>query len=163
MNPVSLLSTIGARRTHAPDIPIRTRRTTGRRRGGATLLELAVVAGLAGLMLGLVVPRVASFREHMLLDSAAHGLARDLARARSEAIKRNAQLSLTRLADTAYRVGTEPHRRLPPDVTFNTSSVGTVTFSPFGIIHLGAGTVRLDAGSRSRRVVIRASGHVRVE
>jgi hypothetical protein len=28
---------------------------------------------------------------------------------------------------------------------------------------MGAGTMRLDAGSRSRRVTIRTSGHVRVE
>jgi type IV fimbrial biogenesis protein FimT len=163
MEPISLPSTIAIPRFRGAAMRDRMRRQSYRRRSGMTLLELAVVATLAALMLGVVVPRIASFREQNLLDSTAHGLARDIARARSEAIKRNAQVSVTRLADTAYRVAAEPHRRLPPDVRFNTASVGTVTFSPFGIIQIGAGTMRLDAGSRSRRVIIRTSGHVRVE
>jgi type II secretory pathway pseudopilin PulG len=130
---------------------------------GMTLLELAVVATFAGLLLGIAVPRIASFREQMLLDSTAHQLARDVIRTRGEALKRNEFVSIKRLADTAYRVRDEAPRRLPAGVAFATTSVDSVRFAPFGLVAFGAGSLHLQAGSSERRVTVRTTGHVRVE
>jgi hypothetical protein len=129
-----------------------------------TLLELAVVATLAGLLLGIVMPRIASFREHMLLDSTAHTLARDVIRTRGEALKRNEFVSIKRLDDTAYQVRSEAPRRLPAGLTFDVgSSVDSVRFAPFGLVAFGVGSMRLRAGNATRRVIVRTTGHVRVE
>ena len=133
-------------------------------RKGMTLLELAVVATLAGLMLGFVVPKIAAFREQMLLDSTAHELARDVIRTRGEALKRNEFVSIKRIDDTAYRVRSEASRRLPPGLTFVVaSSVDSVRFAPFGLVDFGVGSLQLRAGSTDRRVTVRKTGHVRVE
>jgi type II secretory pathway pseudopilin PulG len=132
-------------------------------RKGVTLLELAVVATMAGLMLGILVPRISSFREQMLVDSTAQGLARDIIRARGEALKRNESVSVTRLDDTAYRVRTEAPRRLPPGLTFANTSVSEVRFAPFGLVSAGVGSMTVKTGSRERRVIVRTTGHVRVE
>jgi hypothetical protein len=148
----------------------RTRSTGARRRKGITLLELAVIATLAGLMLGILVPRISSFRAPMLLDGTAHGLARDLVRARGEALKRNEVVTVHRLDDTAYKVRSasgaldEAPRRLPAGLAFHGGgSVDSVRFAPFGIVSFGVGALRIDAGSNQRRVVVRTTGHVRVE
>jgi prepilin-type N-terminal cleavage/methylation domain-containing protein len=138
-------------------------RKTGVQRKGMTLLELAVVATLAGLLLGMVVPRIASFREHMLLDSTAQGLARDIMRTRGEALKRNEAVTIRRLADTAYQVRTEAPRRLPSGLTFTNVTVDSVRFHPFGLVAIGVGEWRIQAVSNQRRVVVRTTGHVRVE
>src|SRR3712207_9273517 len=77
-------------------------------RRGMTLLELAIVATLAGVLLGVVVPRIANAYTGTQLDSAAHELARDLGRARSEAIRKNQDRKSTRLnsshANISYAV-----------------------------------------------------------
>jgi type II secretion system protein H len=135
-----------------------------RRRKGVTLLEMMVVATLAGLMLGLVVPKMVSFNRGMTLDSAAQALVRDLGRARVEALKRNEPVSLKRVGDSAYQVRTEAPRHLPPGVTFVADgSVDSVRFASFGLVVAGTGALKVRAGSDQRRVVIRSSGHVRVE
>jgi type II secretory pathway pseudopilin PulG len=129
-----------------------------------TLLELAVVATIAGLVLAVVTPRISAFRQQMLLDSTAHEIARDLIRTRGEALKRNEAASLKRVGDNAYRVRNEPARPLPPGLTFQTAaSVDSVRFAPFGLVELGVGSLTLQAGSRVRRVTVRKTGHVRVE
>lgn len=136
-----------------------------RRRTGMTLLELAIVATLAGVLLGVVVPRLSSSYTATQLDSAAHELARDLARARSEAIRKNQSVSVTRLADTAYRVGTEPHRRLPSGVQFKPgAALAVVTFSPLGITSTAQGffNMRTLGGGSTRIVYVRKSGLVQV-
>jgi len=134
-----------------------------RSRTGMTLLELAIVATLAGLMLGLMVPRIASTYSSTQLDSSAHELARDLGRARSEAIRKNQSVTVTRLADTAYRVGTEPVRRLPPTVTFKAgASLAAVTFSPLGITTTAQGLFNMRTGTATRIVYVRKSGFVSV-
>lgn len=133
------------------------------RRRGMTLLELVVVATIAGLMLGMVLPKISSFREQMLLDSTAQGLARDIIRTRGEALKRNEPVTVRRLDDTAYQVRAEQPRRLPTGLTFVGPSVDSTRFHPFGLVAIGVGEWRIQAVSTQRRVVVRTTGHVRVE
>jgi hypothetical protein len=128
-----------------------------------TLLELAVVATVGGLVLGIMFPKIASFRQQMLLDGIAHEIARDVNRTRGEALKRNEFVSLKRLADTAYQVRSEAPRRLPPGLTFVSGSVDSVRFAPFGLVDVGVGSLRVRTGSRERVVSVRKTGHVRVE
>jgi type II secretory pathway pseudopilin PulG len=128
-----------------------------------TLLELAVVATLAGLILAIFVPKISSFRTQMLLDSTAQELARDVIRARGEALKRNESVSVTRLDDTAYKVRTEAPRRLPAGLAFKAGSVAEVRFAPFGLVSAGVGSMTLTAGPYERKVTVRTTGHVRVE
>jgi prepilin-type N-terminal cleavage/methylation domain-containing protein len=133
-------------------------------RKGMTLLELAVVATIAGLVLGIVLPKMSSVRAQMLLDSTAHEIARDLIRTRGEALKRNEYVSLKRSDDTAYWVRAESRRRLPEGVTFKVaSSVDSVRFAPFGLVDMGVGSLVLQSGPRERRVTVRKTGYVRVE
>jgi Tfp pilus assembly protein FimT len=136
-----------------------------RRRTGMTLLELAIVATLTGVLLGVVVPRLANTYTGTQLDSAAHELARDLGRARSEAIRTNQSVTVTRLADTAYRVASEPHRRLPTGVQFKPGAgLNLVTFSPLGITTTSQGffNMRTVSGGSTRIVYVRKSGLVQV-
>jgi prepilin-type N-terminal cleavage/methylation domain-containing protein len=136
---------------------------TRRRRKGMTLLELAIVVTLTGIMLGVVVPRIASSYSRAQLDAAAHALARDLGRARMEAIRKNQSVTVTRLADTAYRVGTEPVRRLPYTVTFKAgASLAAATFTPLGITSTAQGLFHLRTSAEVRLVYVRKSGLVSV-
>jgi Tfp pilus assembly protein FimT len=133
-------------------------------RKGVTLVELALVAVVTGVILGMVAPRLTTVRGRLQLDSTAHGLARDLGRARMDAVKRNAQVTLTLVGDTGYVIGTEKAHRLPSGLVFNLSeSVTSVTFNPFGPVAAGSGHIRLASGDYERRVKIRNSGHVSVE
>jgi Tfp pilus assembly protein FimT len=123
-----------------------------------------IVATLAAALLAVAAPRVVAYREHMALDSVAHELARDLGRARVEAIKRNEAVTLRRLADTAYQIRADPARRLPPGVKFNTAStVDSVRFAAFGPVVIGAGAWNLTTAHSSRVVTVRASGQVGVQ
>jgi hypothetical protein len=140
-----------------------TNRTARIPRKGLTLLELAIVATLAGIMLGVVAPRIATSYSRLQLDTVAHGMSRDLGRARMTAIKRNQPITVTRLADTAYRVGTEPHRRLPMGVTFKPAgSLAVITFSPLGILSTGPGSLTLRTATNSRVVMVWKSGQTSV-
>jgi type II secretory pathway pseudopilin PulG len=134
-----------------------------RRRAGITLFELAMVVTVAGIMLGVAVPRIASSYSTVQLDGAAHELARELGRARMDAIRKNQSVTVTRLADTAYRVGTQPVRRLPATVAFNTgASLAAVTFAPLGITSTAQGTFKMRTGTGTRVVYVRRSGLVSV-
>jgi hypothetical protein len=137
---------------------------TVRPRKGVTVLEIAMVMTLAGIVLGLVMPKIRTVRDNMSVDSVAYDLARDLGRARMEAIKRNQKLTFTRLADTAYQVGDESPRRLPAGVLFNEgASAESVTFTSMGVVADGTSQIKVKSASDSRVVVIRGSGHVSVK
>lgn len=133
-------------------------------RKGVTLLEIMMVMTLAGVMLGVVVPSVLTFRQTASLNTAAYELARDLGRARVEAVKRNQKVMFTRLADTSYQVGDEGPRRLPPAVRFKEDdSAESVTFTSMGVVADGTSQFNLKAGTSLRTVVVRASGHPSVK
>jgi type II secretory pathway pseudopilin PulG len=128
-----------------------------------TLLELAIVATMAGIMLGMVAPKLVHSYSRLQLDKAVHEIGRDLGRARMDAIRRNQSVTVTRLADTAYRVGAEPHRRLPMGVTFKPAgSLATVTFTGLGILSTAPGNFIVRTSSTSRLVLVWRSGHVSV-
>lgn len=133
-------------------------------RQGVTLLELAVVCTMAGLILAVMTPRIQTYRERMAVDSAVHELTRDLGRARIEALKRNEAVTLRLVGDTAYQVRAEAARRLPRGLKFyRGGSVDSVRFASIGPVVIGAGSIYVDAGPVRRRVVIRSSGHVAVQ
>jgi hypothetical protein len=136
----------------------------GRPRLGVTLLEVAIVATLAGIMLGVFVPKIRTYQSGASIDGAAYEVARDLGRTRMEAVRRNQKVIFTRLADTAYQVGDEPPRRLPVGVKFHEpTSAESITFNAMGLAADGASHIKLKAASVSRTVVIRGSGHVSVQ
>lgn len=133
-------------------------------RRGVTLLEIMMVMTLAAAMLSVVVPSVLTFRKTSSLNTTAYEFARDLGRARIEAVKRNQMLIFTRLADTAYQVGDEPVRRLSPAVTFKEDeSAESLKFSSMGVVADGTSQFKLVAGSSVRTVTVRASGHASVK
>lgn len=139
-------------------------RRAGRPAKGMTLLEIMMVMTLAGLMLGVVAPRISRFQSSATLDSASYELARDLGRARMEAVRLNQKLIVTRYADTAYQVGDEAVRRLPKGVHFHEAqSAESITFMSLGLVADGASQFRLGSGTAARRVVLRGSGHVSVQ
>ena len=80
--------------------------TTGRRHGlrkptavrGFTLIEILIVVAIVGVLLSAAVPAFSSFVKAARLRSAASGLYEALTIARSEAIKRNASVSVSAAA-----------------------------------------------------------------
>jgi type II secretory pathway pseudopilin PulG len=135
-----------------------------RSRRGASLLEIMTVMTLAGLVLGMIVPNIRAFRETASLDSAAHEVARDLGRARIEAVKRNQKVMFVRMSATTYQIDFAPERSLPGGVRFHEGgSAESVTFNSMGVSADGAVQFKLKSGSETRHVKVRASGHASVE
>jgi len=154
-------------------------------RQGLTLLELLVVLGVLGVLLGLSLPLLSPNR--LALEGAARSLAAQVTRARLEAIRQNAFAGLhvftegaggyavfvDRNGDRRYTPGEEVQEvrfgqgdwarvRLDP----NRSTLGNmpILFDPRGVPAKPiTGTITLASGTATRKVVISQQGRARVE
>ena len=137
-----------------------TKRTTKRR--GFTLAELSLVMLIAGSLMAITVPKAVTLRRQMELDTAAHRLAREIKGAQHQAVRTNAQVSVTLVGNDAYTVGTRKVA-LPTGLMFLGMSPNTLTFAAFGPVVTGAGTYELKYESARRYVVVNTSGMVTVQ
>ncbi|MEW6269107.1 MAG: type II secretion system protein [Thermodesulfobacteriota bacterium] len=142
----------------------------GRVRGerGASLVEIVLAVALAGVMLGVAWPSVASYREAAELRSATLRLASALARGRVAALTEG-RTWLLRL-DGIRRWVLAPLDESPdapaeelPGATFvaAATSGGDVRFFPSGLADNA--TFTLGAGDQRRRVIVNQRGRITVE
>jgi type IV fimbrial biogenesis protein FimT len=76
-----------------------------RRAQGFTLIELLVVMTVLGIMLGIGIPSFKNFTANQRVKSASYELSTSLLYARSEAIKRNATITVTPASGTDWTTG----------------------------------------------------------
>lgn len=138
-------------------------------RHGHTLLELALVLTIAGLVLGIAVPRVSAMRDSLSVAQAAREIVTAHRRARVASVLHSRPVVLTVSADSlAYRLSgaTVGLWRAPGPASSGvsmTSPPRQLTFSPVGIsMGLSNATFRLSRGAASRTVIVSRLGRVRV-
>ncbi|MFM9419858.1 GspH/FimT family protein [Thermus scotoductus] len=152
---------------------------------GLSLLELLVILGLFGILLGLGLPLLSPNR--LALDTAARSLAAQVTRTRLEAIRQNAFAGLTvftqgaggyavfvdRNGNRAYDLGEEVQHirfgqgdwsRVRLDQSQSTLGNMPILFDPRGLPAKPiAATIALASGTATRKVIISQQGRPRVE
>ena len=148
-------------------------RVTGSARG-FTMIELAIVIVMVGMLMGIALPRFAEQRRRLQLDTAAHQLAGDVRRAQVEAIKGNRTVELARTGASTYNIQSVATVLVPLVTVFNTGSFdGNVTFAAgsavnvrlasFGPPVTGAATFIVERGGAQKTITVTAAGLVRVQ
>lgn len=114
---------------------------------GFSMIELMVVAALAGILMAVGIPALRDYSENSKLRTAASSLNAALQNARQEAVQRNqiVQLVLTTSDPIAANVGTTSTNRTGPNWIIRTQAGGTSTFDFLAGSSITSGT----AGSAS--------------
>ena len=136
---------------------------------GFTLVETALTLAVAGLLLGIALPRFSALKQGVTVEQAAQNIAAAHRRARTTAIVhgRPAILSVAARTLRITFVGAgQPHSSSPgpsADGVVLDGPPRDLTFSPLGITTgLSNATFRLSLGSASRTVVVSRLGRVRI-
>jgi prepilin-type N-terminal cleavage/methylation domain-containing protein len=136
---------------------------------GFTLVETALTLAVAGLLLGIALPRLSALKEGVTVERAAQGIAAAHRRARTTAIVHGRPAILSVAAQTLRitLVGAgEPHWSSPGPSQDGVTLAGPprdLTFSPLGITTgLSNASFHLTLGSASRTVVVSRLGRVRI-
>ena len=123
--------------------PIRCLRLHAR---GFTLIELMVTVTVLAILMGVGIPSFRSFVQGQKVKSATHDLMTALTLARSEAVKRNTNVTLAPTTADAWASGwTVNHGTGPTTVLQQAALPGLTITGPTNVIYSGAG--RPDAGS----------------
>jgi type IV fimbrial biogenesis protein FimT len=136
---------------------------------GFTLVETALTLAVAGLLLGIALPRFSALKQGVTVEQAAQNIAAAHRRARTAAIVhgRPAILSVAARTLRITFVGDEqPYWSSPGpqnDGVVLASPPRDLTFSPLGItIGLSNASFHLSLGSTTRTVVVSRLGRVRI-
>ena len=133
-------------------------------RRGFTLVEAMMVIVLAGMLLGIALPRFREQRRRYQLDTAVHQLAGDLRRAQVEAIRRNQPVTLERINDSTYNVDFIGDRRIEDGVRFDAGlSADSVRLAAFGPPTTGARTFVVQRDGAQKSVTVSAAGLITVQ
>ena len=138
-------------------------------RSGYTLPEVALALTVAGLLLGIALPKFTAVKQEVAVEQAAQSLVAAHRRARALAVVRGHPAILS-VADRSLRItlsgAAHPHWASPGPLDAGVAVTGTprdLTFSPLGITTgLSNATFQLTLGSSSRAVVISRLGRVRI-
>lgn len=136
---------------------------------GFTLAELALAMVIAGLLLGIALPRFAAIKQEVAVEQAAQSLVSAHRRARMIAIARGYPAVLS-VAEGSLRItlsgAAQPHWEGPGPRTQGVAITGTprdLTFSPLGVTTgLSNATFRLSLGASVRTVVVSRLGRTRI-
>jgi prepilin-type N-terminal cleavage/methylation domain-containing protein len=138
-------------------------------RDGFTLPELMLVVAVAGILLGIAVPRISGALDRIEVAAAANQIAAAHGRARLLAITRSQVVVLTvdSLALTIRPRGLPTPLWSAPGPDHSRVSLAggtrTFTFSPEGFtLGFSNATLRLGRGSATRAVVVSRLGRVRI-
>jgi len=138
-------------------------------KSGFTLLETALALAVAGLLLGIALPRFTALKQGVIVERAAQNLVAAHRRARNIAIVHGRPAILSVAAPTLRitLVGAgQPHWTSPGPVQDGVTLAGPprdLTFSPLGITTgLSNASFLLSLGSASRTVVVSRLGRVRI-
>jgi prepilin-type N-terminal cleavage/methylation domain-containing protein len=138
-------------------------------RSGFTLVETALTLAVAGLLLGIALPRFSALKQGVTIERAAQSIAAAHRRARTTAIVHGRPAILSVAARTLHItfVGAgQPHWSSPGPEKDGVTLAGPprdLTFSPLGITTgLSNASFHLSLGSASRTVVVSRLGRVRV-
>ncbi|HEY3301994.1 MAG TPA: GspH/FimT family pseudopilin [Candidatus Binatia bacterium] len=126
---------------------------------GFTLIELLVAMGVAGILMGIAVPRFYALLPGIRLASAARQVATDLQLARMRAISQRVPVTVTFTPPTSYNFGADSRdftqlypgttiAVVPANPTFTTVGAATVT------------TITLTNNGVNRTVTVNAAGRV---
>jgi prepilin-type N-terminal cleavage/methylation domain-containing protein len=133
-----------------------------RSRRGFTLVEVALVVVIAGMLLGIAAPRFTAMRNGFLIDTAAYQLAGDLRRAQVEAIKRNQTVTVAKTAASTYNITFIGNRTFEPGVEFAAGAM-TVSMASFGPPVGGGAVFTINGGGRTKTITVGANGLVTVQ
>jgi prepilin-type N-terminal cleavage/methylation domain-containing protein len=138
-------------------------------RRGVTLLELALVLAVTGLLFGIALPSLNRMADGLAVHNASLGIVSAHRRARLSAILQNRLLELTITADTlAIRVPGAPgnlwHGPGPSaDGVALAGPPRTMTFSPVGItVGVSNASFKLSRGTATQTVVVSRLGRIRL-
>jgi prepilin-type N-terminal cleavage/methylation domain-containing protein len=138
-------------------------------KSGFTLPEVALAVVIAGLLLGIALPRFTALKQEVAVEHAAQALVSAHRRARTLAVTRGHPAILS-VAERSLRItlggAAQPHWLAPGPVEQGVSITGTprdLTFSPLGITTgLSNATFTLTLGSATRTVVVSRLGRIRI-
>jgi len=155
-----------------PDAPPGSSAIARRRLRGFTLVELMVVVAILATILGAAAPSFRAFLEGQQVKALAYDLTTDLLLARSEALKRNASVSIARSGDswssgwTTATAGADPisARNALRHAVAISGAPASITFDVNGRVSSPAAEVRITIGDSSgaiRCVELGLSGRAR--
>ena len=138
-------------------------------KNGFTLPEVALALVIAGLLLGIALPRLTALKQEVVIEQAAQTLVAAHRRARALAVA-SGRPAILSVADGSLRItlsgatGPQWHGSGPGDQGVLVSGTPRdLTFSPLGITTgLSNATFTLTLGSATRTVVISRLGRIRV-
>ena len=138
-------------------------------RRGFTLVETMLALAVAGVLLGIALPRFTALKQGLEVERAAHEIASAHRRARIAAIAQGRPVILSVSAAAlclTYMGAVASHWCAPGPSAAGVSLAGApreLTFSPVGITTgLSNATFRLSRGSAVREVVVSRLGRVRI-
>lgn len=129
---------------------------------GFTLVEILTAIVVLSILAAIVGPKMVALSSRTHAETAAQQVLGDLERARMEAIKRNTSVTWRKTGPDTYTI-TYVGARALDGATFQ-SAPDSVRFAPFGPLQLGAGSnFVVAAGGYTRKIVLTAAGHARIE
>jgi type IV fimbrial biogenesis protein FimT len=132
---------------------------------GFTLIEMLATIGIAGILVGIAVPRFYALLPGIRLASAARQVATDLQLARMRAISQHANQTVAFNTTTAtYTFGTTDTRNLSqlyPGTTITSVSAGNPTFTTTGTAAAQT-TITLSNGGVTKQVLVTTIGRVNI-
>ena len=131
-------------------------------RQGLTILELVIVMMMMATLSMVALPTMMDLRRQTALTNAAHVFARDLNRARVEALRRNQSIAVFREGSTAYRIEGLASQTLPDGVGF-APGFDSVRFASFGPVKFGAGAYELALGPDRKGIRVETTGFTFVQ
>ena len=132
---------------------------------GFTLIEILATMSVAGILIGIAVPRFYALLPGIRLASAARQVATDLQLARMRAISQHANQTVAFNTSTAtYTFGTADTRNLNqlyPGTTITNVSAGNPTFTTTGTAAAQT-TITLSNGGVTKQVLVATIGRVNI-